>query len=105
MHRFYRFACPKHWYSGHLFSFFLLFLSTLISSYSGDTLNILWRPIHPPFLVLETVVQAGLITPLALGLANPLILSFRSQCFAQEWAWAPIQSNKSQAHPGHFLKD
>ena len=37
-----------------------------------------------------TVVQAALIPPLALGLANQLILPYRSQCFVQEWAWAPI---------------
>ena len=105
MHRFYRFACPKHWYSGHLFSFFLSF-------FINTDFLLFWRhPEYPletnssSFPSTWTVVQAGLITPLALGLANPLILSFRSQCFVQEWAWAPIQSNESQAHPGHFLKD
>ena len=52
-----------------------------------------------------TVVQAGLIPPLALGLANQLILPYRSQCFVQEWVWAPIQSSEGQAYPGCFLKD
>lgn len=51
------------------------------------------------------MVQVGLIPPLALGLANQLILSLKSQGFVQEWAWTPIQSNESHAHPELFLED